>query len=122
MDLAAAQHPHALWQRGDQLAQALQCAREQLVVAVDHDHPFAARAAGAGVARRVDAPVGLMGDDAQAEVVVVLGQNRGRVVRGAVVDDDDLEVPEGLGQAAVDAAPYDPRAVVRRDHDAEGGM
>jgi hypothetical protein len=39
------------------------------------------------------------------------------LVGGAVVDDDDLDVGESLGEGAVDGVGKIPGVVVRRDHD-----
>jgi hypothetical protein len=63
-----------------------------------------------------------VGDDAQARIVVALGEDRLGVVGGAVVDDDDLEVAEALRKTGVYAAAYDPSPVIGSDHDAESGI
>jgi hypothetical protein len=58
-----------------------------------------------GGARRRDSPIAAVSDDPHSRVALVC-QNRRRQIGRAVVDDDDLEVPEGLLENAANAALY----------------
>ena len=86
------------------------------IVGVEERDPLPARRPDAGIAGRSGAGV-LLAD--QAQPVVAGGAGEGAAAVGAaVVDHDQLEVGEGLGEDRADRAGDVRRLVVERDHDA----
>ncbi len=92
-------------ERGDQRRRPV---REERVIGVEQEHERRARLAEAAVARRGEAGVGAVLDELQAALGSCASRSRahdlGRAVRGAVVDDDDLERPRATAASALATA------------------
>ena len=91
--------------------------RKHAIVVVEEGHPAPARGVQSCVPRCREAAVRL---EAHTSDPVV--PRRLRRWRGPVVDNDHLDVGDGLGQSALDGALELLGAVVGRDHDRQGGI
>ncbi len=101
----------------DQHAQRV---RWQQVVGVDERQELAPRSTHAGVAGRAEPAVGT-GEELDARVAAdVVQGDRARAVRRPVVDEQDLEVLERLGEDGVEALPEVGLDVVEGDDHADG--
>lgn len=89
---------------------------EEGVVRVEQRDELASRVHEAEVPCRRHAAVGLV--DVSHRPPVAFNHSAG-VVRGSVVDDDDLDVAVALREHALDRRPDDPRSIVRRDYDTD---
>ena len=85
---------------------------------VDEADVFAARKLNGLVARRADAAVGVFFHADALVLRGILGQNGGRCVRRAVVDQNDLHITEGLAENTVDTRAKIMFSVVYRHNDA----
>ena len=108
-------HPH-LGVRAEHLDLCLDLPGKEGVIRVEQRDELSPRVHEAEVPCRRHTAVGLA--DVSHRPPVALDHSA-RVVRRSVVDNDDLDVVVALREHALDGRPDDPRAIVRRDYDAD---
>jgi hypothetical protein len=100
------------------LTHGAEATRQQRVVAIRGDNPFAPAVGHTGISRRALTAVLFVANERDSGVGIGSNYCSGIVLR-SVVYDNQLEVLKRLGQAALNCAAYFPLPIVHGDDNAE---